>query len=479
MPTALSALMRHQRLIIFLFLTALVVMGFWTRIGVFRESSRIFVGIDEIVYCRMAKQVSQDWREYHTIPFGHELKATREYVPDYFFQPLFKHPPTFTFLVAGALKLFGLHRVSAATVPVLFGVLLIPLTYLIGSLFWGRLTGLLAAVLVYIDPITIMCSQKIWPDTTLAFFMVLTLYLFIRALRSGCDIFFVYAGLALGTALLTKYPAALVLMGIMIYAFLYQRELFRNKRFVLGLFVVPVLLLLPWLFWNYLVYGLEALSRHAELRDLFSKVLTREIMALVLVAGGSGYWFLYRRRNTREVAWPQALQVTPRVRKYWPVIIGLFFLILLRGNLACGFVYNCLPIISWHAGFFNRYPAYFYFSQLIEYSLVYALGFFFLLTFHPAEEKEIAPIRLVSLVILIFFTAWGGYQSRYILPLVPLLLILGTRTWLAGYRFFARLPRRSLSLLGRTAWVILLVFVISRTLYINATLSYTNDMCYF
>ena len=66
--------------------------------------------IDEIVYYRMAKQiVHQGFSGYNSIPYGRELAETGRVLPQYFFEPLFKHPPLFTLLIAFSMKLFRSH----------------------------------------------------------------------------------------------------------------------------------------------------------------------------------------------------------------------------------------------------------------------------------------------------------------------------------------------------------------------------------
>ena len=473
-------MIRTYKVVISLILLFLVLAASWMRIDIFKKTSRIFATIDEIVYFRMAKQVTQDWRDYHTIPFGHELKPDKPFLHGYFFQPLFKHPPLFTFLLAGALKVLGMRPLSAAYVPIFFGVMLIPLTYFLGVLFFDRLTGLLAALVVFFDPVLTMTSQKIWPDTTMAFFMVLGFYLFARALKTGRDYLFSFSGLALGAAIMTKYPGGLVMAGIVFYAVLYERHLFKNRSFILGIFVIPFLTSIPWMVWNYLVYGLGGLSRHAELRNLFEKVLTPGIGLLVLLAGVVFYlWHRHLRKSAERKVGRQAFPISARFRRDWALVIVLFFGILLSQHLVRSLQFDYVPLGTWYTGYFNTEPAYFYFGRLIEYSFLYALAFYYLFTSQPMEEKTIAPLRLIALLILIFFTAWGGFQSRYVLPAIPVLILLGVHAWLKFFEYFSRLPSRNVSWVGRVALLALFVFIVARTLHINDVLSYSNDMCYF
>src|SRR3989338_7152702 len=95
-----------KRAFIILMLGSLMASAFFIRLENFKKSSSRT--IDEIVYYRMAKQILQEGlKGYHTIPYGKELHEAGRPLPDYFFEPLFKHPPVFTFLITFFMFLFG------------------------------------------------------------------------------------------------------------------------------------------------------------------------------------------------------------------------------------------------------------------------------------------------------------------------------------------------------------------------------------
>ena len=124
------------------------------------------------------------------------------------------------------------------------------LTYLLGAAVYNERIGILAAILIWIDPVTIICSQKVWLGTTLAFFSVLAVYLFICGLKYHNENFFLLSGIAVGLALNTKYTGILVIFAIVFYVLFYHRALFKSKKFLLSL-ALPFVLLLPWVFWNF------------------------------------------------------------------------------------------------------------------------------------------------------------------------------------------------------------------------------------
>ena len=83
------------------------------------------------------------------------------------------------------MKVFGVTLLSAFYIALLFGVLIIPVTYCLGALAMNRKVGLLASLFISMDPMTIISSQKVWMDTAIAFFVVLSLYYFAKGLKTN------------------------------------------------------------------------------------------------------------------------------------------------------------------------------------------------------------------------------------------------------------------------------------------------------
>jgi len=450
--------------------------------GYVLRSTQAF-SIDEVVYYRMGTQVAKNWFDYHTIPYAWEKENQGYHFPEYFFRPLYKHPPLFTFLIAITMKLFGPHIYSAAGISHIFGVLLILLTYLLGTLVFNRDVGLISAFFIYIDPVTIMTSQKIWPDTTMAFFMVLSVYLFILGLKKSRDIFFIFSGMAVGLAALTKYPGILPGIAILLYAALYEADLFKNRIFRIGYFIIPLSLLAPWFVWNYAVYGLAALTEHAELKVLAGLIQKR---SLFLIAVGGTTWLLYltgRHKKERLLHFfskqMDPVQTRKKLKGLSYFLIFLFCGLFFREHLFRGFQFDFIPETSWVLGFFSREPMYFYFGRLLEFSLMYGLAYIALFTYEPHDKKETLVLRVTTLVILLFFSFWGSYQSRYILSAIPLLMILGGHFWIKLFNRFYDSQNIYSYIGGCLGLVGFLIFIIFRTLHINAFLSFSNNMCYF
>jgi len=124
-----------KKVTIFIVLGLLVASAFFIRIENFKNTPAR--SIDEIVYMRMGKQLKGDITQYNTIPYGKELMARGRPLPEYFTQPLFKHPPLFSLLISLSMHLFGERLLAAEYVSLLMGALSIPLVYLLGAFLYN------------------------------------------------------------------------------------------------------------------------------------------------------------------------------------------------------------------------------------------------------------------------------------------------------------------------------------------------------
>jgi 4-amino-4-deoxy-L-arabinose transferase-like glycosyltransferase len=460
----------------------LAASAFFMRLQNF-QNSRLRT-IDEVVYYRMAVQMSRDFFDYNTIPYGKELAGKGRDLPAYFFKPLFKHPPLFTMLNAFSIRLFGPTMVSAEYVSLLCGVLLIPLAYWLGTLLTGRAAGLMAAIFMWLDPITIMASQKIWLDTTVAFFSVLAICLFIYGDQKKKGMVFVLSGVAIGLAVLTKYTGILSLIGIVLYATLYKRTLFQDKKF-LSLIWIPFVMLLPWLFWNFVVYGLDFFMEQALSHKLTfntTRRIYRSSALIVMIVTVTVLIMTQLKRSSRSQknGGLGSFINTKRLKKRLIFVFGILLLLALHKQAIHSLDFHHIPKTSWRQGVFRGEPPTFFLGRLIEFSFLYtfALASFFI---HLSSHIKSKPMySIASLVVIIFFIIWGNYQSsRYILPAIPFLIVLGVQFFLELLRKASSLKPYGLQVLSKGLLITILIYSIVKTMHLNIVLSYTNDMCFF
>lgn len=473
-----------KNIFVWIILTALTVSAFFIRLENFKNTRART--IDEIVYFRMAVQMSQNPADYNTISYGKELQAGGRELPEYFFQPLFKHPPVFSLLNAWMVRLFGPMLVSSFYISLLSGVLAIPLVYLLGRLIFSELVGLLAAVFMYLDPVSIMSSQKVWMDSPIAFFTLLSVVFFAYALKTQKNTFYLLTGLAAGLAMLTKYTGGLILIIYVLYACAYKRNLFTQKSFLISL-ALPFMMLIPWIVWNFQVYGENTIQLQSQLEPMVGKLIHYfPFLAAVIFIVTGVIWF-YRKQIMTKISdrdqlknpsYNQGSQENKLLEKA-SVIVVIFFLLLLSEQIKNAFQLTHVPFVTWYQGAFSGEPPTFYFGKLIEYFPVYIFAFISILSFHRQENDKAPLIRISAMVIILFFIAWGNYQSRYIASSLPFLLILAADMIV---RLFQRIHQFHFILargIASAGLVIFLVYIFVRVMLVNEMVSFTNDMCYF
>ncbi len=460
---------------IWLCLSVLTISAFCIRLDNFRNSPAR--SIDETVYYRMAKQILKDPSDYNTIPYGKELAARGRPLPQYFFEPIFKHPPFFTMLCGLSMRVFGSTLQSAEYVSLLSAVLMIPLIYLLGMLIFNSNVGIMSAFFLWMDPVNIICSQKVWMDSMIAFFTLLAAVCFVYALKKEKDVFFILSGIVSGLAVNTKYTGILITVVFILYALIYRRDLFKNPSFNLSL-ILPIVMLIPWGILNYQVYGSELLARLGSGNNdveglqkvIFSKISLLRL-GLIGVAGGLVLLFL---RRVKSFSLTSDFLLLPSI-----ILFSLFSFFFLSDSIIHSLQPQYLPSVSWRQGLFAGEPPWFYFKRLIEFSFLYFFSFAALFIYRSDGIKEAAIVRISAGVILVFFIAWGNYQSRYVLSSLPFLIILSVSSLAGIYDFLNKSSSVWINLFGRVFLLLLMTMIICKVAILNLFLSYPNDMCYF
>ena len=210
------------------------------------------VTVDENVYYSIAKQLLRDPLDYSARGFVERIDQ-EAHKHAYMSAPLFKHPPLYSYLLALSLKVFHEAPFAVILISLMSGCLLIPLVYFLARAVADQATAVLAALVMAADPVSMICAQKVWLDSTLEFLVVLAAFFFIKGMERR--MFFIWAGVAAGLAALTKYPGILILVPVLLFAAARDKTLFKIPQFRAGL-GIPFLMLLPWVIWNIRVYGL-------------------------------------------------------------------------------------------------------------------------------------------------------------------------------------------------------------------------------
>lgn len=161
------------------------------------------------------------------------------------------------FLTDLSYKLFGLNDFGARFFVLVFGSLSIIMIFFVTKEMFGRKTGLIAAFLLAVSPFHI--SETIPEmDAMTLFFVLLGMFIFVRALKQNKKNLFLLAGIAIGTAMLVKLYSILYAPAFVLYAVYYSWKYKIDKKtmtknvaiFLIAAFVFTLIPLVS----NYLLY---------------------------------------------------------------------------------------------------------------------------------------------------------------------------------------------------------------------------------
>ena len=473
----------------------MVLMAFLLRYQGFKNGTR--TTFDEALYAYMAYEMSYDIHHYNAINYSMQhAKRRKKKLPDYLYKKIFKHPPMYCYLVLLSYKIhktFGMDARQhewkeflrqAVIVSVTNGALTIFLIYLLGRIIFGGYVGVLAALFLFLDPVHWICSQKIWMETTITFFMTGAplLYLYSYRKKDGDFVFYILAGIASGCAALTKYPGGLIFFAILFYTLLTRPKLIASPKWMLLPFSM-FMVLIHWLLWNLDVYGFDFISATGRgFEDMQSGyvVLKKMIPLFILfIVIGTGIFLFFKKHRT-EI--PFSVPKILLNKYFWMAMMWLFIIIGIGsswGEIIPALSLTYEPPTSWRMGFFKNEPWYFYLKKLFEYFPVYIFAYCapFFMRWKEREHK-ILPV-ICSVLIFLFFIFWGNFQSRYILPVVPWMLLLSAYSiFFIHDKITAITNVRNRKVFLAVLWSIV-IFGIIKAIEIDILLAWTNKPCYF
>ena len=201
-----------------------------------------------------------DWDEINFAEIAREMVLSSDWSrPQMAFEPFHEKPPLFMWMQASAMTFFGVGEFAARLPNALCGALTLVLLFRIGSRERGRAFGLLW-VLAYagsILPNLYFHSGIIDPWFNL--FIFLGLYAFIRCARERSWQQALFSGAFIGLAVMTKGPAAIIIMGITVFVYWASRRfaLFFRWKDVLLFCIAMLLVVSLWFGADYLRNGAD------------------------------------------------------------------------------------------------------------------------------------------------------------------------------------------------------------------------------
>ena len=162
------------------------------------------------------------------------------------------HPPLGKLIIALGLKIFGETSFTWRVMPAIFGTLLIIVGYLTGKEISSRIMGLLVAIIFALDGLLLVYSRTGLIDIFLAFFILLSFYLFLKFTNSHKISYLILAGVTLGLAASIKYIGWLVFLIFILMAIVKKINFKANFwKILIFIVIVPVLIYLAFFLFNF------------------------------------------------------------------------------------------------------------------------------------------------------------------------------------------------------------------------------------
>jgi mannosyltransferase len=165
------------------------------------------------------------------------------------------HPPLF-YLVEKIILPFGTSEFLYRLFPAIFGILTIPLFYIIGKKMFGSPVGIIMAALITFSPFHIQYSQDARMYTMLLFITAIALIFYLEAIKSNNLKYWLLFGLASALAIWTHFMAFIIIGTLIIYYIFYlvkEKKSPKNLIFsivVIGVLLSPLIFIIKGVFFN-------------------------------------------------------------------------------------------------------------------------------------------------------------------------------------------------------------------------------------
>lgn len=249
------------------------------------------------------------WDEAINIKFAQSLPFW-EFVSRYSIADF--HPPGYFVIIWLWGHVFGFSEISMRLPSVIFSLLTVLLTYLIGKRLFSRKIGLLASLFLALAPLHIYYAQEARMYSFAAFAATFSIYFFISLIKR-LKLSLILYSLSVALVLCSDYVAYFVLLPQFIYVLLFQRQVFKIFATALFFGFLPTFLIVPIFFEQIIVGVIKSASLQgwgevvggANIKNaalLFVKILVGKISfdnklvyALVVVVASSPYICLILR----------------------------------------------------------------------------------------------------------------------------------------------------------------------------------------
>lgn len=180
------------------------------------------------------------------------------------------YPPLFDLVTTGYLHIFGVSEVAGRLVAVTFAVLAIWLIFEFAKKTYGTKIGLAASILLGTMPGFFWLSRVTMLETMLIFFFSLAMFAFYSWItKGGNNRALVLSGLTLGIGILAKYQIVVAAIAMFLSVlFLCRKRLKLNLSKLLLIFVIAILVVVPWLV---MIYHYDGLTKFETLQYVMTE----------------------------------------------------------------------------------------------------------------------------------------------------------------------------------------------------------------
>ncbi len=172
--------------------------------------------------------------------------------------------PVPLWLMAGSMCIFGVNEIALRLPSVLMTTFGIWLMFILGSYFFNRKTGYLAALFYAINGLILELTGGRLPtdhiDIAFLFFVELSVVFIILYIQSRRTVFTILTGVSLGCAILSKWLPALIILPVWLFMVIDSGK-FPVKAIIIQfllLVFMTCLVFMPWQIYIYRVYPVEA-----------------------------------------------------------------------------------------------------------------------------------------------------------------------------------------------------------------------------
>jgi hypothetical protein len=426
---------------------------------------------DEVVYITLGQHLLRG-DDYSLRKQYANMKRAYKSVPRYVNDPLFKHPPLVPAMVGISMKCMS-DNIRGAFIPgLLFGTAMVALVFgLARSLFSGEREAWIAAFLLTWSTTQWICSARIILEAPLSFFILAGV---------ACQFWGAHrprlawvAVVAWTLAWWTKYTAIPIWALFQVLMLLAYPKLLRNRTYWTTQAVL-LALYIPWVAWRLSVDGAGLFciwKSNTEEWIAASRLLSRPSVWMALIVSALAVTWIAGRRGRILPALMQPIWARSHV-------VGLAVAVLLAMGLLAfwkpaTFSFERVPWVGDNVNLLREGPVWTYLLRLFWFEPITLLGMagvFFL-----PGNRRVQIIKGLAVGGTIAITAWGNYQMRYLLPVIPFWEMLAAG---ALVFFYDRIRCRSqvmaiLFVVGWLGWSLL------RSAWLVSKIAIPNNVFYY